>query len=311
MLLGAGDRPEFAFSHALHVGEEGLDCVSCHEGVGVGDEPGMPELDLCLACHEVIDAESPPERQVASLFDGGVYRAQHAARLEDEVVFSHLHHVDAVEDCAACHGGIEANAWIAPDDALDMDDCTTCHEARGRADECSICHTLVGPDWAPASHAANWKRRHGGVCRRGGAEPADRCSLCHQESSCAACHRTQAPQSHNEFFRMRGHGVLARLDRQTCAACHEPSSCERCHRDTLPLSHRGSFGGTRSRHCLTCHFPLQGEGCAACHSSTPSHDLAPPKPGWHDPAMNCRACHGSSLPLSHADNGTNCNLCHQ
>ena len=98
------------------------------------------------------------------------------------------------------------------------------------------------------------------------------------------------------------------MDRQNCAACHESSSCERCHAETLPLNHRGLWGGTKSVHCVTCHFPLAAEGCVTCHQDTASHELAPPKPSWHDPASNCRTCHLATL--SHVDNGSNCNLCH-
>ncbi|NOT29445.1 MAG: hypothetical protein HOP15_03245 [Planctomycetes bacterium] len=110
---------------------------------------------------------------------------------------------------------------------------------------------------------------------------------------------------------LRAHAVLGRVDRAACATCHEPALCDRCHAEVQPLSHRGaSFGGTLSTHCLTCHFPLQGEGCATCHKTTTSHAFGSPKPSWHTPAMDCRSCHGSSLPLSHVDNGSNCNLCH-
>jgi hypothetical protein len=33
-------------------------------------------------------------------------------------------------------------------------------------------------------------------------------------------------------------------------------------------------------------------------------------PPNHNPAMNCRMCHGRGAPLQHADNGTECTTCH-
>jgi hypothetical protein len=79
------------------------------------------------------------------------------------------------------------------------------------------------------------------------------------------------------------------------------------------LSHTGNWGSPRNNHCLGCHEPLRNEGCVACHSSTPSHALANPKPPDHNAAMNCRQCHipgGVQPPMPHVDNGDNCNACH-
>jgi hypothetical protein len=62
---------------------------------------------------------------------------------------------------------------------------------------------------------------------------------------------------------------------------------------------------------MGCHQPLGNESCAVCHKGTPSHALATPKPPGHNPAMNCRMCHGNGQPLPHFDNGDDCNSCHQ
>ena len=309
LLRGMGPRP-FAFSHAIHVEQEGLECINCHEDVSVGDEPGLPALDGCLFCHESLEVQDPL-RRIESLFDEQGFRAVHASRLEDEVVFSHLRHVEAGLDCSACHDGIESSRAIAPQDALSMADCTACHAAGGVANECATCHTAVAADVAPPSHALDWERRHGRVVRAAQAGTANRCDLCHAESACAQCHSVEPPRSHDAHWRLRGHGIFARIDRGSCAACHEPYDCDRCHAETLPRNHTAGFGAPRSRHCLACHQPLRDADCATCHRATPSHDAATPKPAWHSPAMNCRQCHGAGLPLPHPDNGDDCNSCHR
>jgi len=299
------------FSHELHVVEEGLECVSCHESAEVEEDPGMPALDSCAVCHDDLDAELAPERRVAALFEGDSFRAVHASRLDAEVVFAHREHVGTVEDCGACHRGIETNRGVDARVAVDMEACQRCHDRRAAPNECATCHSVVGTAWAPPSHARDWTRLHGSACRRSDPPPADDCSLCHSDSSCEECHRLEPPRSHDANFRLRGHAILAKVDRAACATCHESQTCDACHADTLPFSHRGpSFGGIRNTHCLSCHFPLQGEGCVTCHKGTPSHAFGPPKPDWHDAGMDCRACHGTSLPLSHVENGSNCNLCH-
>ena len=108
------------------------------------------------------------------------------------------------------------------------------------------------------------------------------------------------------------------MDRQGCAVCHEPDSCDRCHAEVLPMNHRGLWGAPQDSHCLSCHFPLQSEGCIVCHKDAASHLLATPLPlnplppiPPHNPAMNCRQCHGISAPLPHMDKGDECTLCHR
>ena len=42
---------------------------------------------------------------------------------------------------------------------------------------------------APANHGATWTKTHGPLVRECPAGTANRCELCHTESSCTACHR--------------------------------------------------------------------------------------------------------------------------
>ncbi|MSR62507.1 MAG: hypothetical protein EXS08_08685 [Planctomycetes bacterium] len=299
------------FSHRLHVLEEQLECVSCHESAEVEETPGMPSPDSCAVCHDELDAKLPPERAVAALFDAQLFRGVHASALADEVVFSHLAHVGPVGNCGACHREIDANEVVDKDVAVSMEDCQRCHAEKQQPNECQSCHSEITRAWAPPNHARDWTKLHGRACRRTDPPTSDDCALCHQDSACEQCHRVEAPQSHDQNFRLRGHALLARVDRSSCATCHEPALCDRCHADVLPVSHLAStFGSTLNTHCLTCHFPLEGESCRTCHKTNPSHADGPPKPSWHNSAMDCRSCHGSSIPLSHVDNGSNCNLCH-
>ena len=307
--LERGERP-LAFDHRRHVVEQELECVICHEDAYHADAPGLPGPDTCMLCHEELDAERPSERRVETLFADGVFRAAHHSALPDEVVFSHARHVGAELECGACHAGIETNRSLTPAIGVRMDACIACHEERGQGRDCATCHTLVGPDWRPPSHDRMWERRHGEASRRCERNAPDDCTQCHAASACADCHQSEPPASHTSTFRRRTHGLVAAIDRASCAACHRSDACESCHSETRPTSHVGAWGGTRSRHCLTCHLPVRGNGCIVCHKGTPSHLAANPKPDWHDPAMNCRQCHGISAPLPHVDKGDDCNACH-
>ncbi len=305
-----GGEARLAFSHEQHVLIEELECVVCHDTAWVSDEPGMPAQETCSICHDVLDDGKPPERQVASLFADGVIAAARVSALDDEVIFRHLRHVSAGVACGDCHRGIERNQRVDVELAPTMRACVDCHVERGQAHGCEICHQSVGMDVAPASHGHNWMRLHGVTVRSGCTRTADNCELCHTESTCTACHLEQPPESHTNYFRRRGHGLLASMDRSSCAACHRSDSCDRCHSETLPASHTGQWGAPLATHCLACHFPLSAEGCSTCHAGSPSHSLGAPKPPDHNAAMNCRQCHGLTAPLPHVDNGSNCNLCH-
>lgn len=312
-LLGTDDAP-LAFSHRVHVMEQGMDCEACHEDAWYEDAAGWPWQDTCLVCHDDLDADRPEERRIEFAFlpdeDGRLAYASHSA-LAHEVIFSHLAHVQAEVGCAECHVGLEDAERVGPEHAVDMASCIRCHEERAQPAACETCHHEIDQDWLPPNHTLGWERAHGHAFRMCAGDAAQECSTCHDERSCAECHQVTPPRNHNNTFRTRTHGFHAALDRDGCATCHEPDTCTQCHLTTTPRSHTpATFGGTRSRHCLGCHLPLQDNGCSVCHPGTPSHALASPMPDWHHPAMNCRQCHGITAPLPHVDKGDDCNACH-
>ena len=196
-----------------------------------------------------------------------------------------------------------------------MDACVACHrEQAPAAVDCASCHTRIRADVPPADHLAGWEWEHGQRARHGDLDTFFRqesCSRCHQRDTCTECHRQVEPRDHTNFFRLRGHGLMASTDRQSCSTCHRQDMCVRCHENTQPASHRqGGFGSSRNGHCQSCHEPLGEQSCGVCHTSTPSHKLAPPKSPRHPAGLNCRQCHGSTARLPHVDNGSDCNQCH-
>jgi Cytochrome c3 len=308
--LGLAEKP-LTFSHERHL-SEGMSCSDCHSSYEAGDEPQPVKAAQCALCHEDLDKDKAPERQVASLFDGDTWRTGYATHFSDEVKFSHAMHVATGASCETCHAAIATSASVDESDSPRMDACITCHQSAGLENSCSVCHKTISTETAPPNHSQQWMMAHGVAVRGSFDGQANKCSLCHTEQACTTCHLDQAPKSHNNFWRLRGHGVAADIDRDSCRTCHEPSSCDACHRENTPLSHNsGAFGAPLDTHCLQCHFPLQSEGCAVCHKSTPSHLDAAPKPPNHFPGLDCRQCHGVTAPLPHVDNGDDCNFCHK
>lgn len=306
------EEPKRPFSHRQHSKEQELECKACHAQYDKGDDAGMPaSLKRCMMCHEGIDEQKPEDRKLAVLV-GETPQWTQVTDVPEEVRFSHKTHTGAQVGCAECHVGIEASESITAEVRVSMDACVKCHAGRGKATECSVCHTQIDRDTPPATHQRNWKQAHGGVVRWGQAQAyGNRCELCHTEAACVRCHQDEAPANHTSFWRLKGHSVAVSVDRSACATCHRSDFCDRCHRETEPLSHTASWGDPQNRHCLNCHTPLANESCALCHKGTPSHALAVPPPAWHTPGMNCRQCHGLTAPLPHVDNGDACNGCHK
>lgn len=293
------------FNHSLHY-DVGLECADCH---GDGPEPMPAELDTCLMCHEDMDPDQPVELRAVTIMEAMQPRTPWA----QDVLFTHDGHTTAGLECNTCHVGIEESEGPgAAGLIMDMASCASCHEQQGMATaQCQTCHSELTTEVPPDNHAHNWPRFHGQVVRSESEHTADDCAMCHTQQSCMECHREVAPANHNNTFRLRTHGVAATMDRENCEACHRQDSCVSCHNEVRPLSHRGSFGGSRSTHCLGCHFPVSEQSCSVCHKGTPSHFMATPKPPDHNPAMNCRQCHGAGEALPHVDDGSNCNFCHK
>lgn len=310
-IFSLGGKDVYAFTHEAHVVGEEMDCEMCHNMDTESGVPSMPGPGLCLLCHKDSDAEKPQERRIHVLFENDVFKAAHASSLTDEVIFDHVAHVERNDDCASCHYGIEESTQITAADAISMEQCISCHIQHNPEESCSVCHSEVDQQWQPGSHSHLWKKGHGMVARSGTTLQAQRCELCHSESTCIQCHESEKPDNHDNYWRLRGHGVVASMDRQNCQTCHRDDYCASCHDEARPLSHTGSFGSPRNTHCVSCHFPLRGEGCVTCHRSTPSHDAATPLPPDHNIAMNCRLCHGAGVPLRHIDDGSDCILCHR
>ena len=120
----------------------------------------------------------------------------------------------------------------------------------------------------PNSHKAGWTEYHGATVDLNAGMAGwtgTVCLTCHERSDCSSCHNTRPPRDHTNFWRTRGHGLMASGDRDRCITCHKQDYCVRCHNETAPRTHVGNW---RQRHCTSCHyasFPVPADGCGVCH----------------------------------------------
>jgi cytochrome c7-like protein/class III cytochrome C family protein len=305
----SGTEQQVAFPHKPHLAAS-LECADCHEVDAKSGGYAAPASDTCETCHTKIDAEKPDSRKASRFYVDGKVAAAGIASVPSEVKFDHKTHLAKGLTCASCHGDLAQSESLGAEQRPTMENCTSCHAARGASNECETCHREIRVDREPPSHDAQFLRTHGKDLV-GHPSAQQSCERCHASSSCTSCHQTQMPPSHTNQFRRRSHGLLASFDRRECATCHQTDFCSRCHQQEMPSSHTGSWGVPKDRHCLFCHEPVTSESsCSVCHKSTPSHRFAPPKPATHTPGMNCRQCHGLTAPLRHVDNREDCNDCH-
>jgi len=143
-----------AFSHKVHVGQMQISCYFCHTGVLKSDYAGVPSVQDCMQCHQVINSQANPgaippgsayDREINKLMaycgndpncQGGKAIAWHQVyKLPGTVRFPHLAHVNyflkaALKDprlealqknnpqvypCLICHGDVAKMSTIKPD----------------------------------------------------------------------------------------------------------------------------------------------------------------------------------------------------
>jgi Cytochrome c7 and related cytochrome c len=118
------------FSHAHHVGGEGIDCRYCHTSVETSNFAGIPPTKTCMNCHSVLWTNAPILEPVrASLRDDTPLTWIRVHDLPDFVYFSHKIHIRQGVGCTTCHGAIDKMPLVYQAQPLQMEWCLDCHRA--------------------------------------------------------------------------------------------------------------------------------------------------------------------------------------
>lgn len=128
--LRTGYMPEqpVPYSHALHVGELGLDCRYCHNTVEEVGFAAIPPAETCMNCHTNVREDSAkllPVRE--SYATGEPVKWVKVHDVPDYVFFNHSAHVNNGVGCESCHGRVDQMVEVWQESPLTMGWCLDCH----------------------------------------------------------------------------------------------------------------------------------------------------------------------------------------
>jgi c(7)-type cytochrome triheme protein len=137
------DQP-ILFNHILHKEVAKLNCFFCHQYVSDHRVAGIPNIELCRACHSSDAISKRPEALKVVEYVKANKRIpwNRMYELPKFVVFPHWIHIENKIDCSTCHGitGV-SDRPVKMVDRDYMEWCVDCHKKRGASTDCYTCHS--------------------------------------------------------------------------------------------------------------------------------------------------------------------------
>ena len=173
-----GYRPEqpVPYSHALHVGDLGLDCRYCHSSVEQSPVAAIPPTKVCMNCHEAVQRDSEklaPIRE--SMASGRSMRWVRVHNLPDYAYFDHSVHLRAGVGCVSCHGQIDQMEVVTQVEPLSMSWCLDCH--RSPASRLRPADEVTNMQWIRPRDHQEWAEQ---TIQTLQIDPPTDCSGCHR-----------------------------------------------------------------------------------------------------------------------------------
>jgi hypothetical protein len=166
------------YSHALHVGQLGLDCRYCHSNIEQSGFANIPSSQTCMNCHNQVKKDSPLLAIVRQSYETGepVPWVQ-IHQTPDYVFFNHAVHVNRGVSCVECHGKVNEMEVVSHVQPLSMGFCIECHRTpegriREKADIFNLDSPTIAAKAGPAAGARfvhDWKIK-----------PPQSCTGCHR-----------------------------------------------------------------------------------------------------------------------------------
>ncbi|MBN8247515.1 MAG: cytochrome c3 family protein [Verrucomicrobia bacterium] len=160
------------FSHKVHVGQLGVDCRYCHNGVDQSWFSNIPAASTCMNCHSQILKDDPRLQLVRDSYQSGqpIPWVQ-VHKVPDYVYFNHSVHVNRGVSCVHCHGQVNEMEEVYHAKPLSMGFCLDCH--RKPEDYIRPVDLVTQLDWKGQVNGKqlvhDWK-----------VQPGESCSVCHR-----------------------------------------------------------------------------------------------------------------------------------
>jgi hypothetical protein len=263
--------PNLRFDHSAHV-KKGVPCTHCHDmqKVDVATRAQLPEMTLCLSCHDGVTSQArglfhaasrcstchlvQPDNTLRQVFPSGVLRPSGKLRGDAHTLDFRTHHSEVAHNnekyCQSCH----------------------------RQDFCLSCHNGVVKPFD--FHGNDYVSRHPIDARRNDPD----CGSCHRRQSfCLSCHERMGVvdrrTGHSSAFEPIGtrtfhppgwanptasnnpnhHAWQAQRNLRQCVACHRQETCLECH------ASNGSAAGAAGQMWISPH-PPDWAGSNRCQS---------------------------------------------
>jgi hypothetical protein len=165
-----------AYSHALHVGQLGIDCRYCHDTVEKSAHASIPPTQTCMNCHSNVRANSEKLIPVrASYATGMPVEWVRIHDLPDYAYFNHAAHVRRGVGCVSCHGRVDAMEVVYQAEPLSMGWCLECH--RNPEQHLRPVEFVTRLDWVPEEDQIVLGRR---LREELNINPKVDCNTCHR-----------------------------------------------------------------------------------------------------------------------------------
>ena len=145
-----GPEQPIAFSHELHAGKLGMNCLYCHYGAEKSPIANIPPVGTCMGCHKIAAADRPEVQKLAGYFERNEpIPWVEVHRLPAHVKFDHRRHVKAGIQCTDCHGPVQTMPVMIQHAPMKMGWCVSCHrqDMENPRDpehpaslDCLVCH---------------------------------------------------------------------------------------------------------------------------------------------------------------------------
>jgi hypothetical protein len=155
------------FSHALHVGQLGMDCRYCHSFVEVGGPANIPTTQTCMNCHSQVKKDSSKLAAVRESWETGKpipWVKIHQA--PDYVYFNHSVHVNRGME-VVYHAEPHSMGW-----------CLECH--RNPEKHIRPVEHVFNLDWKPEMIGEKQETLGKRLAADWNIQPPQNCAACHR-----------------------------------------------------------------------------------------------------------------------------------